>query len=126
MKVYEITLPGEALDAAQFEAGLKLVADALPQPPTAPGRFGAGFVICHQGRGVDYLVLCWWARENELPIRVFVHDLRPGASWRAAQGDESICVWDLEVIALERDQWVRTVLSRPGAADVEPYLNDET
>lgn len=122
MKLHVITLPGERLDGTEYERGLALAAAALPQPPIGPGRFGVGFVICHQGRGVDYIVTCWWARENELPMRVFVRDRRQGAAWRAARGEESVCVWDLDIVWRERNVFVRTVLSQLGEADVEAYL----
>src|SRR5690606_18314330 len=110
LREWRITLPGETLDQAAFEAGLALASTALPHPPAAEGRVGAGFVIFHQGRGVDYVVLCWWSRENELPIRVFVRERAPNAQWRPGRGEESVCVWDLEVIRRERDAWVKTVL----------------
>lgn len=122
LRLHTITLPGETLDWAQFEPGLALAAEALPQPAVEPGRFGIGFVICHQGRGFDYIVLCWWSRENELPIRVLVRERQPQALWRAAKDEESICVWDIEVIERERDAYVRTVLARAGEPDIEAYL----
>ena len=123
MRVYTITFPGEQLDHDRFEEGLALGVASLPQPPVAAGRFGVGFVILHQGRGMDYIVLSWWSRENELPMRLFVRP-RPGAEhWRSAQGEESICVWDIEVIKRERDLFVRTVLAAPGDPDVESYLS---
>ena len=63
LRQYTITLPEEQLDQAVFEEGLALAAQLLPQPPVAPGRFGVGFVILHQGRGMDYIVLAWWSGE---------------------------------------------------------------
>ncbi len=122
LRLHEITLPGELLDQAQFDQGLGMAAEALPQPPSAEGRLGVGFVVLHQGREMDYVVVCWWARENELPIRVFVREREPKSAWRPGRGDESICVWDLEVLKGERDLYVRTVLARAGSADVEAYL----
>ncbi len=72
----------------------------------------------HQGRTSDYLILCWWDRENELPIAVYLGD---GDGWRPAEGSESICVWDLPVLWWEREVYVGTVLA--GRADaVESYL----
>ena len=121
LRQYTITLPEEQLDQAVFEEGLALAAQLLPQPPVAPGRFGVGFVILHQGRGMDYIVLAWWSRENELPMRVFVRQREPEEPWRPATGEESICVWDIEVIKRERDLFVRTAVT-DGRTELESYL----
>lgn len=123
LRAYTITLPGDVLDHLAFEAGLALAANGLPQPPHAAGRFGVGFVILHQGRGMDYLVLAWWSRENELPMRIFVRERGPAEPWRPAVGEESICVWDIEVIKRERDLFVGTILAASGEPDIQGYLS---
>lgn len=98
-------------DAADWADALALAEAALPATPDAACP-RVGFVILHRGRGADYLVLGWWARENELPLRVFVRFPDTiDAAWRAARGEESVCVWDLDVIAFEREAYVATLLS---------------
>lgn len=87
------------------------------------GRCGAGFLIEHQGNSLDYLVLGWWDRENELPLRVYVRDA--GTPWRAARGGESVCVWDLQVVWAERPAYVGTVMN-PAMGDVAAYLQHDT
>lgn len=97
-------------DAARFDAARPLALACLPHPAASPGRAGLAFLIEHQGNA-DYLVLGWWDRENELPLRVFVRD----GAWRPARDAESICVWDLEVLAQEREVYLRTMLGRAGS-----------
>lgn len=100
-----------------------LVADeamaTLPQPAVSEQRPGVGVLIAHQGKAVDYLVLGWWDRDNELPVRVWVDD---GLGWRAARDSESFCVWDLEVLWRERELYITWVLGRD-EPDVESYLS---
>jgi hypothetical protein len=120
LKRYAISLEPGGVAWPEFAPGLALAWDALPQPAQTEGRPGVGFVIAHRGRGADYLVIGWWDRENEMPVRVFVKPTGE-AGFRAARGGESFCVWDLRVIAAERDAYVATVLS-PQGADVEGYL----
>lgn len=106
-----------------FAPGRALALASLPEPALAEGRAGVGFVIEHRGAGADYLVLGWWDRENELPVRVAVREQREGAAWRAAGPSESFCVWDLQVIGFERDAYVATVLGHDAGPDaVETYL----
>ena len=94
-----------------FEPGFARVLDELPGSARTAERIGAGFLIAHRGRGCSYVVLGWWDRENELPLRLAVRDHTPEAPWRAAAASESVCVWDLEVIGHERDAYVKSVLS---------------
>jgi len=121
LKRYVVTLAsagGEpATDAwSEFERGLELALAALPGPARTEVRPGVGFVIEHRGAGADYIVLGWWDRENELPVRVMVREQQPGSPWRGAGPSESFCVWDLQVISFERDAYVNTMLAR-GADD---------
>ena len=118
---YAITLPGSLFEPSRFEPARRLALEALPTPARTSQRHGVGFLIEHQGDGVDYCVLGWWDRENELPIRVFVHD--PPGQWRPARGSESICVWDLEVIAAERAAYIATVLSGDAGDARARYLD---
>ena len=113
-------------DAAPYDAdwapALAMAAAALPTD-VDKGCPRVGFLILHRGRGADYLVLGWWDRENELPLRVFVR--YPGtddAQWRAARGGESVCVWDLEVIGFERDAYVRSYLDAACREPRQVYL----
>ncbi len=121
LKTYSVSIAGPIV-ASSFAQGTELALAALPAPAHADGRAGAGLLILHHGRGMDYVVLGWWDRENELPLRVFVREQQAGAAWRAAQGAESVCVWDLDVIWQEREAWVQTVLAEGRPESVDAYL----
>jgi hypothetical protein len=123
LKVYSISYDGGPPDWSVFTPALALVDAALPTPAQASGRAGLGFVIAHSGRGMWYTVLCWWDRENELPIRVWVAEQNDAApTWRAARESESVCVWDLDVIWQERQAYVETILAEPNGAPDQAYL----
>ncbi|HXE57383.1 MAG TPA: hypothetical protein VNK43_05240 [Gemmatimonadales bacterium] len=120
IKLYSITHDGSELDWSDFEAGLRLAWAELPQPAVTLERPGLGFLVAHRGRTAHYLVLGWWDRENELPVRVFVRDVEEGgdpAAWRPARGGESFCVWDLQVLWFEREAYVATLLSPDAPSD---------
>jgi hypothetical protein len=125
LKDYSIVYGAGSVDWLDFARGFELVLGELPRPAVAGGRPGVGFRIAHQGKTGRYAVLAWWDRENELPIRIAVR--REGEGWRPAQGNESICVWDLQVIAFERDAYVATLLSGEAGVDlVARYLDLRT
>ena len=118
LKVYAIRYADGVFERERFAHGWELAARALPPPATTDGRPGVGFAVLHQARTCDYLILCWWDHENELPTRIFIMD---ASEWRPATGGESFCVWDLRVIWHEREAYVATVLS--GRDDgLETYL----
>ena len=123
IKRYAIHLPGEIFEPDRFASVLPTALAALPRPAVGPGRPGAALLIEHQGAGADYLILGWWDRENELPLRIWMRD---SGAWRPAQGAESICVWDLAVLWSERQAWVRHGMAPSGpdldgwAADIAP------
>ena len=123
-KQYSIAYGAANVDWQDFEPAVLQAEAALPRPALNSGRPGVGFCIAHRGRTALYLVLAWWDNENELPVRVFVRGLEPQAGWRPARGSESMCVWDLQVVAFERDAYVGTVLGPAGggADAVEAYL----
>lgn len=121
LKRYTVTLASakaepDSDDWLEFTRGRALAFAELPVPARTDVRPGVGFVIEHRGAGADYVVLGWWDRENELPVRIKVRDQQPESQWRAAGPSESFCVWDLQVIAFERDLYVSTMLER-GADD---------
>ncbi len=120
LKLYSVLYGPAPLDRAVYDAALPQVAGQLPQPPIAPGRFGSGFIIMHQGRGMHYLVLNWWASHNELFSRILVREFSAPA-WRPAGDGESACVWDLEIIWFERNAFIESVLARD-PPDIEAYL----
>lgn len=125
LKRYWIDLEAAAAPTPDdWAPALALARAALPPTADPAACPRVGFLIQHRGRGADYLVLGWWERENELPLRVFVR--YPGgadAAWRAARGGESVCVWDLEVIGFERDAYVASYLAAMApAAAREAYL----
>ncbi len=110
------------MDWNSFAPGISRAEASLPRPAVTPARPGTGFLIAHQGRTANYLILGWWDQENELPLRVFVSRDRRPEGWRDAEGSESICVWDLEILWAERQAYIATVLAASGS-DVAGYLS---
>lgn len=121
LKVYEVVLGNGALVKERFDPAMELAGEALPQPAPAPGRPGVGFAIRHQGRGWDYFVLAWWEAENELPMRIWTRPQGNAGSWKPATPLQSVCVWDLQIVAFERDAYVKHILAR-ARPDLCAYL----
>lgn len=78
-----------------------------------------GFAILHQGANLPYLVLCWWGNDNELFVRVAV---REEERWTIDQNRFSFCLWDMEIMWLERKSYIRCMYS--GTHDLAAYRTD--
>jgi hypothetical protein len=121
LKLYSVAYGAAPVDWDRFAPAIAMCEASLPEPAVSAERPGVGFMIAHQGKTANYMILAWWDNQNELPLRVFVSTDRRNESWRPAQGSESICVWDLEVLWGERQAYVATVLGR-GESDIAGYL----
>jgi hypothetical protein len=122
LKLYTVRHADRELSAESLDHALSAAGALLPQPARSEQRPGAGFAIHHAGRGMDFFVLAWWDEENELCLRVLTRPRNDLRDWREVRYHTVGCVWDLEIIAFERDAYVATVLARTGEADIAGYL----
>ncbi|MBS0661478.1 MAG: isochorismatase [Verrucomicrobia bacterium] len=123
LKVYSISarqdLPGRPL----VEAARMLARTHLPRPAIAPGRYGVGVLIVHEGADGNYVLLDWWEGENMLQHRVFRAPSWDPLNFRRCSPEEcAFCVWELHVLHFERGAWIDTALSAPGAPNLDAYL----
>jgi hypothetical protein len=116
LKVYTITRGPEPPPEALLKAAHRAAVATLN-----PARgHGCGFVGVHAGRDANAVFVAWWADENELHHRLHLSPVDdPGALRPAGPGDMTACVWDLALLAFEREVWVRTVLVPP-----DPSMDD--
>ena len=123
LKVYAILEPRRAWRDELLEAAREVAAKVLGGAASRTAHHGIGFVGLHCGAGADVVFVDWWAAENELHHHVYVAE--PGRADTLRPRDPSeltACVWDLEVLAFERDAWVRWVLEPPDRPRWEEYL----
>ena len=117
VKVYGVV--NREIDWSRFAPCWRRYLARLPSPAMDARRPGLGVAILHAGLG-DYLVGGWWDNVNELPCHVWV--MPEGAKrWRRQRERESFCVWDIALIAYERDRYVEHMLGG-GGADRSAYL----
>lgn len=121
IKVYGIAYKGELprpelVEAAKVRALAHLVDNSDP-------HYSVGFLGVHDGRGANFIFIDYWADENELHHHVYISPTDDVPNFRYATPTGLIaCVWDLQLMAFERQAWVETVLANPAGPDVEAYL----
>ena len=125
LKLYGIAYGRDQPSPELVQAALRAADSTLPVPARRDDRYGLGFLGIHHGRDSNFVFVSWWENENELQHRVFYSTPDRPDELRPATPQEPIaCVWDLSVLAHEREAWVRHVLSRPTGADRDAYLAD--
>lgn len=124
LKVYSAAHDGPKARDGLVDAIKKRATAVLPQPALTDGRYGAGFLCAHDARGGCFAFVDWWADENELHHHLFSGP-KDNPSRLDPVGPDGLtaCVWDLAVMAFERDAWLATVLDRPGGPDLGAYLD---
>lgn len=122
LKLYGISADAERPRDALVEAMRRVADGHLPRPAIADDRYGVGFAIAHDAADFGFLLVDWWAGENELHQRLFSAPLdRPGDV--APHPTPAVgCVWELSVVDFERRAWLRHVLSRPQGPDLDAYM----
>jgi hypothetical protein len=121
IKLYGAAYEGSGPRPELVEATRQLVDRVLPRPADAEGRYGVGFACAHDGRDGCFSFVDWWADENELHHQIHVGD-RPQTLAPAPPKALTACVWDLAIMAFERDAWLEAVLRNPAGPDLEAYL----
>jgi hypothetical protein len=123
IKVYSLTHASKTPDPALLEASKEAARRLLPQPAATHTHYGVGFIGIHQGHSYDFVTVAWWAYETEL----YHHTLmRPSSQsyglMPATAAELSSDVWDIKLLAFERDAWVEEVLYRPDEGALSRYL----
>lgn len=123
MKVYGIGARGGMPSSGLMQRAKKTAARLLETVASHTDHYGVGFLGVHRGRGADVVFVDWWASENELHHHLHVAEPGRPETLRPRDAHElSACVWDLEVVAFERDAWVRCVLEHPDSPRWDEYM----
>jgi len=124
VKLYGIRDRDDEPEGELIAVARKLAGQTLPCPSVTPARPGCALVVVHQAAAFNQILVDWWEQENELRHHVF--KARPHAPTEfediTATG-EAFCVWELRILAHEREAWIRHALA-PIAPNIAAYLKD--
>lgn len=122
LKRYTILHPSRTPLPGLSDAALDTAASFLPQPPVTAERYGVGWVSVHRGASYDFVTVAYWCYQTELRSQTYMRPSSGSFLLEPLSGSElSSDVWDLRLMAFERDAWVTCVL-RPDRADLDTYL----
>lgn len=127
LKVYGISFNRAEPERALVTRAKTLAAERIEASSNATEHYSAGFLGVHEGRTSNFVFVGWWANENELYHHVYVSPLdAPGQFTYQTSSGLTACVWDLRVMAFERQAWIDHMLKKSGSPDLEAYPRRKT
>ena len=121
LKVYSILHRNRYQDDGLISAAEEVASELLPTPAVTETRHGVGLVSVHQGSSYDFVTVAHWAYDTELHAKTYLRTSSDSARLEpAATGAISSDVWDLRLLAFEREAWVEIVLK--GGRGMDAYL----
>ena len=129
LKIYGVSYHGERPKIDLIQDAWTLITDVIEHQRTRrrnANYYKAAFVIIHEARGCEFVSICWWEDENVLHQRQFMRTSKH-QQWITGAGLDTIiaCIWDIRVMAFERDAWVASVLSNPDGPDLNAYFGHQ-
>lgn len=127
-KVYAITHAQRPMpngDSPLVKASLDIAQQRIRKVEQSE-HHGAGFLIIHQGRDANFLLLDWWTDENILHQDLYTSKLSTPLSFvNITSSGLMACVWEMQVQSFERDAWISYVLNAPSLADLDAYFGQQ-
>ena len=124
LKVYGLSAVSKPVSDELVTKAIDKVLPNLPQPANTEDRYGAGFLIIHQGILRYWFLLDWWEYEDILFHKIFSSPLNDPDSITLEQESSAIaCVHELRVINFESEAWTKTVLSKDSEPSLDEYMN---
>lgn len=126
LKFYGIASRRPMPRAELVDAAKAVAAERLAGVPASMQHYSVGFLGVHDGLTSNFVFVDWWPDQNELHHHVYISPTDdPSQLTYATPTGVIACVWDLRLMAFERQAWLDTVLARHGGPDIEAYLQQE-
>ncbi len=127
LKVYGISAARDVsdeltVDPAIIESGRRIAETVFIRNSTT-NSYNLGYIIFHEGRLANWLLLDWWADEIQVRQQLFRSDSPYPATFKRVTDELIACIWELRVVAFEREAWIETMLKSSSRPDVQAYLD---
>jgi hypothetical protein len=123
VKVNGLAAHADSPSVELVQAAKRIAEQRLPLPAVADDRYGAAYLVVHEGRDADFVLVDWWTSGGVVQHHVYGALKGPDGqlqyNWPPGAG---FCVWELAVCWFERQAWVEAILSQPAHPDFEAYF----
>ena len=123
LKVYAINHADRGHIAPALIEGARAITERRLATASVDGEHRVGYVMLHQARIANYLLVTWWGSDNTVFQATFTSPIdQPAALVDIGASGQVACVWEMAVHAFEREAWLATVLQNPPGPDLDAYL----
>ena len=126
IKAYTITENENFIAWSTYEEATKNLPSWLEQLNSFdPQHEDNAFIILHEGSEGVFTLVNIWVGNNMLQTHIYLAKYEDLTHFDKISGDGLFgCVWELEVINHEKNEWVKYVLKKSAAPDYKSYLNN--
>ncbi len=126
LKVYGIsadrTLNGlETIDSSMLAIGKEMASSVFTSEPTT-NSYSIGYVIFHEGRLANWIILDWWADEIQIRHQLYKSERANPGAFKRVTDNLVACIWELKVIEFERQAWIDHILKPASGPDAAAYF----
>ena len=127
IKSYSICKDQEVVDKSLLELAKSNLKKWLKNAKNYPLKtYKIATLILHQCKEGCFAIINWWIDENMLQTHVYLLDKEePRVCKEYSHKGIFTCVWELEVLWFERNNWVKYVLQNASKPDYESYLKQQ-
>lgn len=87
--------------------------------------YNMAFLIVHEGTDGVWSIINWWIGGEMLQNRTYFTSFDNQDQFELCPNEGGmVCVWELAVIAHERQAWISHILKKATSPDFVAYLND--
>ena len=122
IKVYCITQPENNVDRNFISIAKQIASQEIIKVNEKDEHYYSAFLTIHIAEQFNQIIFDWWAKENELRHKVFKAEAgTPTKFTDITHTGEAFCIWELKVIAFERDAWMKHIIMKDDKPSFEEY-----
>lgn len=124
VKIYVVTPRETFASDAVLEKAIGKLPEWLAPPASEPWHsHKIGFLIFHEGADGLWSLVNRWVADDMLQSATYYTDYaKPDTFTRNPAEAFMACVWELPIIAFERDLWVEEILKKAPNPDFDAYF----
>lgn len=123
VKLYWISYKNENHNDEWVKFSLSVFKDRINSISNSLTHYNLGVGMIHEGKDGTYVIFSYWVEENMIDHLVYMIDPLSEKGYKRIEPNTIVsCVWELEVLYFEKQQWIEHMLK--GRGNTNAYLSN--